>query len=111
MDDKQVVVVSKDLIMPYFEKWDVLKLEIQRRYDEKEESALEWMAIAIENYEELLKVSAPAGGTDRRTKMEPLNGEERLQFVKDKVISPFALIQLNLLYTELRKKVARFIKN
>lgn len=104
-------VVTKAQVMPYFEKWESLKPGIQQRYDEKQVSAADWMAVAIGNYEELLRVCAPAGGSDRRTKMEPLNGEERLQFIKEKVVSPFALIQLNLLYTELRKKIARFIIN
>lgn len=107
--DKPIPIITKEHVMPYFDKWDALKPEIQRLYDEKQSSASELMRSAIADYEELLEVCGPAGGSDRRTKMEPLNGEERLQFIKDKVISPFALIQLSLLYTELRKKIARFI--
>ncbi|REB09924.1 hypothetical protein DVB69_03715 [Sporosarcina sp. BI001-red] len=109
--DNSKPTVTKDQIMPYFDKWESLKPEIQQLYDLKQPNASEWMIIAIANYEELLQACAPVGGSDRRTKMEPLNGEERLQFIKDKLISPFALIQLSLLYTELRKKVSRFITN
>ncbi|MGG0642776.1 YpoC family protein [Sporosarcina gallistercoris] len=107
--DKSTSVITKEQVMPFFEKWDALKPEIQQLYDEKHSGAAELMRSAIADYEQLLEVCAPAGGSDRRTKMEPLNGEERLQFIKDKVISPFALIQLSLLYMELRKKIARFI--
>lgn len=103
--------LSKKQIMPYFDKWESLKPEIQQRYDEKQSSASELMELAIVNYEKLLDACSPVSGSDRRTKMEPLNGEERLQFIKDKVVSPFALIQLSLLYTELKKKLARFIIN
>lgn len=109
--DNSKPTITKDQVMLYFDKWESLKPEIQQGYDRKQSDASESMAIAIANYEELLEVCAPVGGSDRRTKMEPLNGEERLQFIKDKVVSPFALIQLNLLYTELRKKIARFITN
>ncbi|WOV85452.1 hypothetical protein PGH26_05820 [Sporosarcina jeotgali] len=109
--DNSKPALSKEEIMPYFDKWEALKPGIQELYDQKQSEASESMAAAIANYEELLEMCAPAGGSDRRTKMEPLNGEERLQFIKNKVVSPFALIQLNLLYTELRKKIARFIAN
>ncbi|MBD7906925.1 YpoC family protein [Sporosarcina gallistercoris] len=109
--DNSNPTVTKQQVMPYFDKWESLQPEIQQLYDAKHSSASELMKIAIANYEELLRVCAPAGGSDRRTKMEPLNGEERLQFIKDKMVSPFALIQLSLLYTELRKKTARFIAN
>lgn len=109
--DNSKTIITKEQVMSYFDKWESVKPEIQELYDQKQSKASESMAAAIANYEELLGICAPAGGSDRRTKMEPLNGEERLQFIKDKVVSPFALIQLNLLYTELRKKIARFIAN
>ena len=37
----------------------------------------------------------------------PLNGEERFEFVKDKISSHYAYIQLDALFTETKKKVAR----
>ena len=37
----------------------------------------------------------------------PLNGEERFQFVKDRINSHYAYIQLDALYTETKKKAAR----
>ena len=109
MDNKKLTL-SKEHILPYFEKWELLKPEIQQRYDMKENDVIEWMEQAIVNYEELLLACSVVSGMDRRTKMEPLNGEERLQFIKTKMVSPFALVQLTLLHTELRKKIARFLK-
>ena len=68
------------------------------------------MEIAIRDYEELLEY----GGSEinnRTGKMEalllPLNGEERFQFVKDRIASHYAYIQLDALYTETKKKAAR----
>ena len=107
--DTSKLTVSKQLILPYFDKWESLKPVIQQKYDLKESDVQEWMQKAIANYEELLIECAVVSGSNRRTKMEPLNGEERLQFVRTKMNSPFALIQLTLLHTELRKKVARFL--
>lgn len=103
------VSLSKERIVPYFDKWESLMPEIQVRYDSKEDSSAEWMWIAIANYEELLEACSEVSGSTRQTKMEPLNGAERLQFIKDKIISPFALVQLSALYKEMRKKVARFL--
>ena len=39
----------------------------------------------------------------------PLNGEERFEFVKDKISSHYAHIQLDALFTETKKKVARLV--
>ena len=68
------------------------------------------MEEAIRDYEELLQ----RGGEildERKGKMIntllPLNGEERFQFVKDKISSHYAFVQLDALYTETKKKVAR----
>ena len=68
------------------------------------------MDVAIDNYNELLE----HGGNefdDRKGKVVytlfPLNGEERFEFVKDKISSHYAYIQLDALFTETKKKVAR----
>ncbi|GEM_PF-3668088 len=100
--------ITKEALAPYFAQWASCKAGIQEKYDRKDGSVREDMNEAIGQYETLLGICASAGGTDRRTKLEPLNGEERLQFVKDKVASPFAFVQLDALYTELQKKTARF---
>ena len=41
------------------------------------------------------------------TLLLPLNGEERFEFVKDRITSHYAYIQLDALYTETKKKAAR----
>ncbi|GKV67979.1 hypothetical protein NCCP2716_04770 [Sporosarcina sp. NCCP-2716] len=100
--------ITKERLAPYFEQWASCKPEIQEKYDRKDASVHEDMTDAIGRYEILLGICAMAGGSDRRTRLEPLNGKERLQFVKDKIASPFALIQLDGLYIELQKKAARY---
>ena len=66
--------------------------------------------MAIENYSELLEHGGKVVD-DRKGKIVytllPLNGEERFEFVKDKISSHYAYIQLDALYTETKKKVAR----
>ena len=103
---------SKELLTPHYDKWDVVKEEIEKLYSLDAKEAIKLMGIAILNYEELLEY----GGSklNKRTgKMEalllPLNGEERFQFVKDRIASHYAYIQLDALYTETKKKAARLL--
>lgn len=101
---------DKNLILPYFEKWESLRDRIERCYDQKDRQAVLLMKTAIGNYSELLEY----GGkelNERSSKMDyvlhPLNGHERFEFVKAKIDSHYAYVQLDALYTEARKKAAR----
>ena len=101
---------SKELITPHYDKWDVVKEKIEKLYSLDAKEAIKLMEIAIRDYEELLEY----GGSEinnRTGKMEalllPLNGKERFQFVKDRIASHYAYIQLDALYTETKKKAAR----
>ena len=102
--------IDKELLAPYFDQWETMRDQIESFYDQKDQQAVELMNVAIENYSELLE----NGGKvldDRKGKVVytllPLNGEERFEFVKDKISSHYAYIQLDALFTETKKKVAR----
>ena len=101
---------DKEVFMPYFEQWQLVRDEIEALYEQKDRQAVELMRTAIANYSELLEL----GGTTfdgRKGKnifvLLPLNGEERFEFVKAKISSHYAFVQLDALITETRKKVAR----
>jgi hypothetical protein len=101
---------SKELLAPHFEKWDLVKEKIEKLYSIKDKEAITYMEHAIRDYVQLLEY----GGSElneRTGKFEalllPLNGEERLLFVKDRIASHYAYIQLDALYTETKKKAAR----
>lgn len=102
--------INKELLAPYFDQWETVRERIEALYEQKDHEAVELMNIAIENYSELLE----QGGKvldDRKGKVVytllPLNGEERFEFVKDKISSHYAHIQLDALFTETKKKIAR----
>ncbi len=102
--------INKELLAPYFDQWVTVRDQIEVFYDQKDHQAVELMIVAIENYSELLA----HGGkefSDRKGKnvytLMPLNGEERFEFVKEKITSHYAHIQLDALFTETKKKVAR----
>ncbi|QUW22140.1 hypothetical protein JSQ81_00665 [Sporosarcina sp. Marseille-Q4063] len=101
---------SKELLAPHFEKWDLVKEEIEKLYSLKDKEVNTYMEVAIRDYEQLLEY----GGSELNERtgnldalLLPLNGEERLQFVKDRIASHYAYIQLDALYTETKKKAAR----
>ena len=64
----------------------------------------------MQNYSELLEIGGKVYD-ERKEKVVytllPLNGEERFEFVKDKIASHYAFVQLDALFTETKKKVAR----
>lgn len=102
--------INKELLAPYFEQWETVRDQIEAFYIQKDHQAVELMNASIENYSGLLE----QGGKvldDRKGKVVysllPLNGEERFEFVKDKISSHYAHIQLDALFTETKKKVAR----
>ncbi|MHA6259667.1 YpoC family protein [Sporosarcina sp. CAU 1771] len=101
---------AKENIQPFYEKWESVKDRIKLYYDEKDPRAFDLMNEAIENYTELLTYGGKQ--IDSRTEklvdaLMPLNGEERFQFVKDRVHSHYSFVQLDALYEESKKKAAR----
>lgn len=101
---------SKTYTAAHFEKWDAVKERIEKLYDEKNKEAIKLMEIAINDYADLLEY----GGkelNEQTGKSEaillPLNGAERFDFIKERIHSHYAYIQLNALYDETKKKAAR----
>lgn len=101
---------EQEQTQPYFDRWEIVASEIEQLYEEKNKQAIPLMNEAIENYERLLLF----GGKEVHSQSKksdyillPLNGEERLAFVKKRIQSHYAYVQLNMLYGETKKKVAR----
>lgn len=101
---------SKEALQIYFEPWDKKKEEIQQLYADRSPEAVKKLEEAITEYEALLTY----GGTEenphsseRQPILLPLNGVERLAFIKKQIRSHYAFVQLDALYDETRKKAAR----
>lgn len=102
--------LSKDYLAPFFEEWEIVKDNIEKLYMIKDKEAVRLMEIAINDYTKLLEY----GGkeiNERTGKSKyillPLNGDERFNFIKDRINSHYAHIQLDALYEETKKKAAR----
>ncbi|AOV08041.1 YpoC family protein [Sporosarcina ureilytica] len=101
---------SKDLLKTYFEPWDNVKEAIAQMYEENEPLRVEQMEQSIQQYIQLLEY----GGTEVNNQtgkneyiLLPLNGTERLEFIKKQIHSRYAFVQLSALFDETRKKAAR----
>jgi len=101
---------SKEYLTTHYEKWEAVKHNIEKFYDVRDPEAVRLMEIAIDDYTKLLEY----GGkeiNERTGKSKyillPLNGDERFNFIKDRINSHYAHIQLDALYEETKKKAAR----
>ncbi|MFD1203922.1 YpoC family protein [Sporosarcina contaminans] len=95
----------------YIDRWEAMKEKLHTIKDAKADFTLV-MREAIKNYQELL---IAFGYSDQHAtatpilRIEPLNGKERLQFVEKTLNKRYAIIQLDALYTEAKKKAAQII--
>lgn len=101
---------SKEALADYFESWNAVKEEIAKLYDQQDANVVKKMEEAIDQYENLLAYGGiqenPQNGQEQPVLL-PLNGEERLAFIKKQIHSHYAFVQLDALYDETRKKAAR----
>lgn len=102
--------LDKDLLAPYFERWDSVKDSIENLYSNRDEKAKALMSDAIDNYCNLLE----CGGKEINERtgssefvLLPLNGNDRFEFIKERINSHYAHVQLSALYLESKKKAAR----
>lgn len=101
---------SKENLQSFLEPWEQKKEEIAKLYDANHSEAPIKLTEAITEYEELL-VYGGLEKSQQNGQMEPillpLNGEERLAFIKKQIHSHYAFVQLDALYDETKKKAAR----
>src|SRR3954471_11890334 len=95
---------KKDTLYSFWNNWMDMKEEIERSYQRKDPLAVVLMEKAIENYLLMIESFLPSKPSIARSSIEPLNGKERLQFIREKITAHFAYIQLDALYTEAMKK-------
>ena len=102
---------QKERINAVLQNWSAVKDRIQICYEQKDKDVQSLMLLAIELYQTLL---VEASETDefnlnelKNYEVLPLNGDERFQFVVNQPHHYAAYRQLNELFEETRKKIAR----
>ncbi|GKV55405.1 hypothetical protein NCCP2222_13520 [Sporosarcina sp. NCCP-2222] len=95
---------AKSKVANAMTQWSSWHEAIQQGRAEKNPSVEQWMRQAIQLYDEML--AAYHDSEDERSAIEPMNGKERIDFVKLKLRSPQAFQQLQALFNEAAKKAA-----
>ncbi|MCM3743049.1 hypothetical protein M3193_02725 [Sporosarcina luteola] len=95
----------KALLYSHWDNWLDMKERIEEAYKQKDPEAANLLDMAIDNYVELIRsFKNDDSSSSVMSQIEPLNGEERLQFIRTKRAGHFAYVQLDALYTEAMKK-------
>lgn len=106
---------KKELLYSFWNNWLDMKASIEDAYKQKDPKAAHMMEIAIDNYLEMVEsflFVEPFVTEGKKSSIEPLNGEERLAFIRSKISGYYAYIQLDALYIEAMKKaVSQIAKN
>ncbi len=101
---------NKEKFEAFFSYWSEKRLLIEKAYDEHNTLAIEMMNDVIVNYENLLALAETEMSLQSGLgilRISPMNGQERLQFVKDNIHNHRSFIQLDALYLETKKGIAR----
>lgn len=101
---------SKEALADYLAPWEQSKEEIGKLYNDRDCNAAAKLQEMIVCYEGLLAYGGngahPQSGQQQPILL-PLNGEERLAFIKKQIHSHYAFVQLDALFDETKKKAAR----
>ena len=93
------------------QQWFSVKDRIQSAYEQKEKHVHSHMLLSIELYQKLLVEASETDVFDsvelKNYEVLPLNGAERFEFIVNQPSHYVAYRQLNELFEETRKKIAR----
>lgn len=104
-----LVNIQKEKVEPFFEKWESLRLTIHEMHENRNKEVRSLMEQGITLYEQLILF---ASGQDTNFVLDeyevlPINGIERLQFVKARPGQFASFRQLDELFKETKKRIAR----
>ncbi|ANU28126.1 YpoC family protein [Planococcus versutus] len=96
--------LTKEQTDPYFLEWARLSAELAYLHERRDKATGQAMQSSIKMFEQLLLHCRSALQDDE---FEPLNGSERLSFIKSSARTYAAYRQLDELFSELKKILAR----
>ncbi|WP_413362520.1 YpoC family protein [Lysinibacillus sp. 3P01SB] len=100
--------ISKEIIDEWFSNWEKLRDQIHIAHEERSKETAVLMKQGIAHYEQLLLNSAGQNATlESDFELYPINGKERLEFIKMKPGQYACYRQLDELYKETKKRCAR----
>ncbi|QCR32196.1 YpoC family protein [Lysinibacillus sp. SGAir0095] len=103
--------IVKELVDPYFEQWNALSSLIHQAHDQRNGEAKPLMEKGIQLYESCIlhcsETSSASIIEAEEYEVLPINGMERLQFIKVRPGQYACFRQLDELFKELKKRLAR----
>ncbi|MER1999721.1 MAG: YpoC family protein [Lysinibacillus sp.] len=101
--------ISKEIIDKWFNEWEAVSEQLNEAHTARDKVlSLELMMKGIAMYDKLLLDSAVSEAqVDNEFELYPINGRERMQFIKARPAQFASYRQLDELYKETKKRVAR----
>ena len=100
--------ISKEIIDEWYEEWEKLREQIHEAHEARSKEAALLMEQGIMHYEQLLLRSAAEKAViEDDFELYPINGKERLAFIKMKPGQYACYRQLDELFKETKKRCAR----
>ena len=102
--------ISKEAVDTWYEQWEAQRELIHAAHDRRDKTVTQLMEAGIEHFEQFLLAASEGNATiDSSAEYEllPINGMERLQFVKLRPGQYACYRQLDELYKETKKRCAR----
>ena len=100
--------ISKEIVDAWFAEWEILQQAIHAAHEARNGEAKSLMEQGIAHFEKLLVESAATQvSSDADFELYPINGKERLSFIKAKPGQYACYRQLDELFKETKKRAAR----
>ena len=100
--------ISKEIVDAWFAQWEALQQDIHAAHEARNGEAKHLMEQGIAHFEKLLVESAADQvSADDDFELYPINGKERLAFIKAKPGQYACYRQLDELFKETKKRAAR----
>ncbi|MEK3765258.1 MULTISPECIES: YpoC family protein [unclassified Solibacillus] len=103
--------ISKEIVDRWYEEWEAIREDIHNAHERRDGSAIQFMQKGIELFEGFLMTSSITENTvfsqQNVYELMPINGMERLQFVKMRPGQYACYRQLDELFKETKKRCAR----
>ena len=93
-----------EAVLPFYDAWQGLSKDIQHCFEQEPTRCRQYISTGYELYAELKQTLVRLFG---ESSPSPLNEEERLSFVRHSKSAHAAFRQLEQLFRELKKKIAR----
>jgi len=103
--------IEKEKVEGYFDQWEEISHLLYEAFDQRQQNTKELMERGIHLFEALIvqtsQTEEETMNANEQYEVMPINGMERLQFIKSRPDRYASYRQLDELFKELKKKYAR----